>query len=719
MNMGIRGGPHLRKAPSHFGWDWGPRLPGMGIWKEIRLEGQSHARLGEIRYDQEHAAGMVTLTARVQSDIWDESGARHTLRLRITGPERQVWQLDAPARPNAVMTVTIANPQLWWPNGYGAQTLYQVELEMINDEEQILDSRQHMIGLRKIELRQDEDDYGRSFTFVVNGVPIFAKGANWIPADSFPARVTNEQVETLIHAAAQTHQNMLRVWGGGYYESNAFYDLCDRYGILVWQDFQFACATYPLDDPAYVENVRQEVIDAVRRLRHHASLALWCGNNEIEWLGSRLGWFNQAAPYRTAYEQFFFHQLPQIIAEEDPQALYWPGSPTSNEPFAAPNSDRAGDAHLWEVYHEYRQARFYRQQNPRFISEFGFQALPPMPTIEKFAPPEACKLDSDVMALHQRAISGNPKLVWYLAQRFRLPKTIEGFAYLTQVLQAETVRIGIEHWRRHPERTSGALYWQLNDCWPVISWASIDYYGRWKALHYFARRFFAPVMLSVEDQLEKGARQMNVWVTNDHREAWQGRLHWNLESVTGEVIEGGDQPVSCEPQSANCALKLDFARHNGKVNWRKIVFVVELWQGTDRQSIQVVPFVSEKSMSLPAPELDAAVEPSGDGVLIHVRAKRLARFVELWLDGTDVVFSNNFFDLPSGRVETVACEIPQGWTIEQVQDRLRLQSLKESGPWESAAAAGWKRSWAFIGNMLELLWKLAIIPWLSSLFRFK
>jgi beta-mannosidase len=719
MNMGIRGGPHLRKVPSHFGWDWGPRLPCMGIWQEIRLEGHSHGRLGDVCYDQEHTPGMVRFTARVQSEIWEETGARHTLRLRITGPERQVWQLDAPARPNAVMTVTIANPQLWWPNGYGAQTLYRVELELLNDEDQILDARSHLIGLRHIELRQEEDTHGHSFTFVVNGVPIFCKGSNWIPADSFPTRVTPRQLETLIRSAAQANHNMLRVWGGGYYESDTFYDLCDQYGILVWQDFQFACATHPLDDPAYLNNVRREVIENVRRLRHHASLALWCGNNEIEWLGTRLGWFNGNSPVTQAYQNFFFHQLPQILAEEDPAALYWPGSPSSNDPFQQPNSDRVGDAHLWEVYHEYRQPKFYRQQNPRFVSEFGFQSLPAMPTVEEFAPPEARRLDSKVMRLHQRAISGNPKLIWYLAQRFKLPKDFDDFIYVSQVFQAEAVRTGIEHWRRHPERTSGTLYWQLNDCWPVISWSSIDYYGRWKALHYLARRFYAPVLLSVEDHVEGGARKMDVWVSNDGPEAWQGRIHWRLETVTGEEIEGGDQTVSIQPQSAACAVKLDFARHHGKVNWKKMVFIAELWQGTERRGIQVVPFLPEKAMSLPAPEIQVEVEPSGEQAFIHLKAKSLARFVELSLPGEEIIFSDNYFDIPAGRVETVACVLPTGWAVEQVQEKLRVRALNDLGPCDSALQAAWKSNLALAGNLLELFWKFMILPVFTSITRFR
>ncbi len=731
MNMGIRGGPHLRKTPSHFGWDWGPRLPCIGIWQDIQLEGASQGKLGDIRFDQEHAPGVVTLTARIQCELWEQDNGltdqRHTLRLRITGPDKQMWQLDAPARAQSNMTVTIAGPQLWYPNGYGEQPLYNIEIDLLSGEEEVIDTRSYALGLRTIELRLEQEREEESadapgekkkaqekrFTFIVNGLPIFCKGSNWIPVDSFPARITQGKVESLIRAAAQANHNMLRVWGGGYYESDYFYDLCDRYGILVWQDFQFACAVYPLEDSTYLENVHGEVIDAARRLRHHASLALWCGNNEIEMLGERLGWFQRVPAQKQAHEQFFYQQLPELLAREDPQRPYWPGSPSSGKPFRQVNGEHSGDAHLWEVYHEFRLPAFYRQQNPRFISEFGFQSLPDQRTIEKYFPADDYKLNSAAMRSHQRAMAGNPKLIWYLAQQFRLPRTLAGMAYLTQVYQAEAVRTGVEHWRRHPELTSGALYWQLNDCWPVISWSSIDYDGRWKALHYAARRFYAPVLLSIEDVTQSGQRKMNVWVSNDLREAWQGKVHWTLETLDGEMIEGGDQPVRSAPQSAECLLKLDFARHNGKVDWRRVVFVAELWSGTERIAIKMAPFVAEKRMPLTQAELDCEIDGTDGRMTARVTARRLARFVVLSLQGTEARFSDNYFDLPAGRTITVNFEIPTGWTAEQAAAALQVRSLVDFGPFDSQIASHWKGDLALLRGLPELFWKGLVEPGLK------
>ena len=729
MNMGIRGGPHLRKTPSHFGWDWGPRLPCMGIWQEIRLEAASLGKLGEVRFNQDHGTGVVTLTARIQCELWDKDNARpderYTLRLRITGPDRQVWLLDAPARQQSNMTVTIPNPQLWWPNGYGAQPLYSAAIELLDNEEKIIDTREYWLGLRTIELRLAENCAEAEpagpgsetkkpskgcFTFVVNGLPIFCKGSNWIPIDSFPTRVTPERVEALVRAAALANHNMLRVWGGGYYESNHFYDLCDQYGILVWQDFQFACALYPLDDAVYLDNVCCEVIEAARRLRHHASLALWCGNNEIEWLGTRMGWFQKAPAQKQAYEKFFFHQLPELLASEDPQRAYWPGSPSSNDPFQQANSDQVGDAHLWEVYHLFRPPVFYRQQNPRFISEFGFQSLPEMRTIQKFGIPDNCELESPVMRCHQRALGGNSKLTWYLAQRFRLPRTLAGMVYLSQVFQAEAIRIGVEHWRRHPELTSGALYWQLNDCWPVISWSSIDYEGRWKALHYAARRFYTPVLLSIDDQVEKGQRKMDVWVTNDSCDAWQGRVHWTLETLEGKVVEGGDQPVSSAAQSVECLLRLNFAHQNGKVDWRRTIFVAELWAGAERKGLQVATFVPELHMPLANAGLRNELNEADGSVMVRVEAKSLARFVELSFAGADALFSDNYFDLPAGRTVTIACRLPQGWTVEQARAALQVRSLADFGPFDSLIASHWKGDMAFLRSLSDLFWMGLVKP---------
>jgi beta-mannosidase len=385
-----------------------------------------------------------------------------------------------------------------------------------------------------------------------------------------------------------------------------------------------------------------------------------------------------------------------------------------------PNSEKRGDAHLWDVYHAYKPPAYYRKQNPRFISEFGFQSLPAMETIAAFADPSDRRLDSKVMQMHQRAAAGNAKLLWYIAQRFRLARAFEDMIYLSQVFQAESIRTAVEHWRRHPERTSGALYWQLNDCWPVISWASIDYFGRWKALQYASRRFFAPVLLSIEEENVKGKCKAALWLTNDSCTPWQGRLRWTLETLDGSMLEGGEQPVQAAPLSANCVLSQDFSRHKGKIDWRKTILTAELWQEDRRLALQVVTFVPEKSMQLGSPELHGQVVSQDGGLAVQVSTRRLARFVELSFAHPDdqqpeqpasrPSFGDNYFDLPAGRTVTVSCALPPGWTAEQAQAALRIRSLGEIRPVEPQVINNLKASLAFIRSITETVYSLLILP---------
>jgi beta-mannosidase len=491
VDQAIPGGPYLRKAPCQFGWDWGPQLPPIGIWKEIRLEGYHKACFSDVHLQQKHDKGNVTVEARLDVQRWEESNLYAVVR--ITSPNGEIIEKEAavPMQGEVLVEIPIPNPELWWPNGYGGQPLYQVEVSLIREgpsTKGLLDLRSFQLGLRMIELQQEQDQWGRSFVFVVNDVPIMCKGSNWIPADSFPTRITDDQLEYLIRSAAESHQNMLRVWGGGFYEGERFYDLCDRYGILVWQDFIFSCSIYPLDDPEFVENVRLEAIENIRRLRHRASLALWCGNNEMEWGWVAWGWNQpELQDLKSAYDQFFHNTLPAWCQTEDPDTPYWPSSPSSDTPFADPNGQHQGDSHYWDVWHGRKPFTAYRDQYPRFMSEFGFQALPPLATIQTYAGEADWNMTSYIMEQHQKNASGNSLMVGQMLDTFRLPKDFTSMVYLSMALQAEGIRYGVEHWRRHPDRVAGILYWQLNDCWPVASWSSLDYFGRWKALHYAAK----------------------------------------------------------------------------------------------------------------------------------------------------------------------------------------------------------------------------------------
>ncbi len=677
VDQAIPGGPHLRKAPCQFGWDWGPQLPPMGIWKDIRLEGYSGARISNIYLQQKHESGNVTVVARVAVQRWEDDP--FVALLRITTPSGKVIEeLTAPTTEAEMgVSALIPEPELWWPNGYGSQPLYQVEVSLVGDASQhaTLDRREYQLGLRTLELRQEQDQWGRSFVFVINGVPILCKGSNWIPADSFPTRITDQSMEGLIRSAAETHQNMLRVWGGGFYEEERFYDLCDRYGILVWQDFVFSCSIYPLDDPQFLENVRLEVVENLRRLRHRASLVLWCGNNEMEWGWVDWGWDqSELQDLKNAYDQFFHHTLTAWCQTEDPDHPYWPSSPSSGTPFVDPNGQVQGDSHYWDVWHGRQPFTAYRGQFPRFMSEFGFQALPPLATIRTYADPADWNMTSYIMEQHQKNASGNSLMVGQMLDTFRLPKDFASLVYLSMALQAEGIRFGVEHWRRHPDRVAGILYWQLNDCWPVASWSSLDYFRRWKALHYAARRFYAPLLLSIEDN----PPEQSVYVSNDGLESWEGTVNWSLEKLAGEVVASGQAPVMVAPQASAQVCKLDFSNQITYENQRELVFIAELKRGEQILARQTACFVPIKHLSLADPAISVQVQLQEGELIVDLVSRSLALLVEVSLHRADVVFSDNYINLPAGRSVQISAPVPAGWTLDRVQKEIRICSVYDS-----------------------------------------
>ncbi|OGO13939.1 MAG: beta-mannosidase [Chloroflexi bacterium RBG_16_47_49] len=674
----IPGGPHLRKPPYQFGWDWGPQLPPIGIWKDVRLEGYSEARLAEIHLRQDHASGQVKVVARIAVQRWGR--ALLTAAIRITTPDGEIIEKEASitALDEVIVKVPIPKPELWWPNGYGGQPLYRVDVSLMRSDAsnaEPLDRHMYQVGLRTIELRQQEDQWGRSFVFVVNGVPIFIKGSNWAPADSFPTKISDEYLEGLIRSAAETHQNMLRVWGGGFYEEERFYDLCDRYGILVWQEFIFSCSIYPLDIPAFLENVQVEAIENLRRLRHRASLALWCGNNEMEWGWVDWNWNRpELQDLKAAYDRFFHHTLPAWCQTEDPDHSYWPSSPSSGTPFDDPNGQRQGDSHYWDVWHGRKPFTSYRDQYPRFMSEFGFQALPPLATIRTYADEADWNMTSYIMEQHQKNASGNSLMVGQMLDTFRLPKDFVSLVYLSMALQAEGIRYGVEHWRRHPERVAGTLYWQLNDCWPVASWSSLDYFGRWKALHYAARRFYAPIMLSIEDKPPEQA----VYVSNDTLEPWEGTANWSLETFDGEILTSGQAPVRAAAQAATQICKLDFCNLISDDNVRKLVFIVELWHGDQLISRQTAGFAPIKHLSLTDPAVRVNLYSEKGQLIAELTSRSLALLVEVSLTNTEVVFSDNYFNLPPGRTTRISCPLPPGWSLRQAKKEFHIRSIYDS-----------------------------------------
>lgn len=638
-----QGFPFLRKAHCMSGWDWGPRLPDAGIWRNMELVSVRTGRLLSVRIHQEHEGGGVTLTFHPEIERYGAG----TLFVRYT-----VRTPDGCVIPVQGDSIRIDKPQLWWPNGYGAQPLYSVRAELVDEEGAVLDVWERRIGLRTLTIRRDRDEWGEAFAICANGVSIFAMGADYIPEDNILRRVTPERTRRLLEDAVAAHHNVIRVWGGGYYPGDAFYDACDELGMVVWQDFMFACAMYELT-PAFEANIRAEAADNIRRLRHHASLGLWCGNNEME-LGVVERWYDPTPSQVSDYVKMYEYILPQVLSEYDPDTFYWPASPSSGGSFDNPNDEHRGDVHYWEVWHGGVPFTECRKYHFRFVSEFGFQSLPAMRTIESFTLPQDRNLFSYVMEKHQRNDSANGKILNYLSQTFLYPANLDTLVYASQLLQAEAIRYGVEHWRRNRGRCMGAIYWQLNDCWPVASWSSIDYYGRWKALHYVSRRFFAPVLLSCEEKgtltqrqninaelgEEDVERSIRLNVSNETMQPVHGLVRWALRNPQAEIVEQGEVPVDVPALSA-CWLEKQVFRdaglHDHYVSY-------ELLDGETAISSGTALFCAPKHFHFADPHLKVRM----DGDLLIVSAEAYARQIELICEDGEVLFEDNYFDLNSG-----------------------------------------------------------------------
>jgi beta-mannosidase len=645
-----------RKAPYHYGWDWGPRFVTSGIWRPAAVEAWDGARLDDVQVFQRSLDD-----AQARLEVAAVVVAARAGRAQVTvglpgGPTLgSVDKMLARGRNELRLEVVIDKPERWWPNGLGAQRLYTLETSLVMGGVS-RGERQTRIGLRTLEVVNRHDAGGKSFTVVVNGAPVFMKGANWIPADSFVTRVTEEKYRSLLQSAASSNMNMLRVWGGGIYEDDRFYEICDELGLLVWQDFMFACSMYPGDAP-FLDNVRQEAIENVRRLRNHPSLALWAGNNEIEAAWQQWGWtfkFHLDKAAQTTiwndYKRIFHEILPRVVAAEDPGRFYTRSTPSANEDGVAPGKMGWGDMHYWGVWHAEAPYEAYAANISRFMSEYGFQSFPTLESVARYAPPSEWRIDSPVMLSHQRHPRGNALVRTYMNRDFRVPKDFGAFLYLSQVLQANVIKFGAEAHRRRMPYNMGSLYWQLDDCWPVASWSSIDYYGRWKALQYAARRFFAPVLVSPVD--DNGT--LRIYTVSDRRSDLPAHLTLRLVDLDG----GADRwrferdvtvkALASEPQFS--AWKRDVLKG---VDPSRVVLSAELTAGGVMISRNLLSFVKTRDLALPSPELSVAVTPHRISATLRITARRFARAVWLSTPEGEGSFSDNFFDLLPGETATV------------------------------------------------------------------
>lgn len=660
----MNGFVHIRKAHCMFGWDWGAHLPDAGIWREVSLLGVDTARIDTVEVLQYHEAGTVRLEIKPELEIFEDSEccckSNEILytSVTVTDPnDNIVAVVDNVSIDEYIEDIYIENPMLWWPNGYGKQHLYTVSVDLKNEAGVLLDNWTRRIGLRTITMDRTPDKWGERFATCVNGVNIFAMGADYIPEDHLLGRVTRETTRTLLKKAIFANFNSIRVWGGGYYPDDFFFDLCDEMGLLVWQDFMFACAVYDLT-PEFEENITAEFIDNLKRIRHHASLALMCGNNEMEQFVLERNWVSKDSEVRD-YIIMYERLIPEIMKEYAPQIFYWPASPSSGGSFDNPRDENRGDVHYWDVWHGNKPFSEYRKFYFRYLSEFGFQAFPSKKTVESFTDdPNDMNIFSYIMERHQRNGSANGKIMNYMQQTYKYPSDFETVIYASQLLQADAIRYGVEHFRRNrnDDRCMGAVYWQFNDCWPVASWSSVDYCGRLKALHYYAKRFFAPIMISCEEEGMLGSGQelvrlpfefpksIRLNIANESMKDENITVRWQLRDASANILRAEEEKINVPALSTVWLDKVELADVD---IWSQYVSYQALKDGEELSAGTVI-FSYPKYFRYENPDIKVKV----DGNRITVSSSKYAKSVCILNDNEDLILSDNYFDL-NGDSKTV------------------------------------------------------------------
>lgn len=671
--------PFVRKAPYHFGWDWGPRLVTSGIWKPVYLEAFDAATIDEIYVTTLSLSDKkATMQASMVTNKPLPSGQALTLTVNgeKTGIEKVITQENL-----TTVNFSIPNPKRWWPNGLGEQPLYKIGVQWTNDGE-LLDDTVVNIGLRTLKLIREPDKSGESFYFEVNGRPVFAKGANYIPNDLFLPRVSPEKYEYIVRSAAEANLNMLRVWGGGIYENDIFYDLCDKYGIMVWQDFMFACSMYP-GNADFLNNVRLEAEQNVQRLRNHACLALWCGNNEMEYAWAQgheergWGWkqlYNtaQRAEIWQAYDTLFHHILPKVVTDYAPGQPYWHSSPSAGMGKLAKDDNTSGDMHYWGVWHGQEPFSAFRKYKARFMSEYGFQSFPEYNSVKRYTLPEDRDIESEVMAWHQRSGIGNLRIREYMEAEYKVPADIEEFLYVGQVLQAEAIGDAMRIHRAAMPYCMGSLYWQLNDCWPVASWSGIDYYGRWKAMHYKVKEACKNQIIYavIEDN------ELKVYGINDLPEKVPAILRLNLARFDGESLWNRPVNVVLPANSAALIYSMSFSKLPVKYAESELFLTVLLTKGLTTLDREILFFTTPKMLKLPDPEIKTRVSDKGDHLVIEISSDKFCKSLMLSSEDDEARFSDNFFDLLPGEVRRITCTTTQRW--EDFERGLKLLHLKQT-----------------------------------------
>jgi beta-mannosidase len=661
-----------RKAGYHFGWDWGPRLVSSGLWRPVYLTIWDDARIDNLQIKQNAVNEKeATFTAIFEIDAPKPGEALLTIENDSLELTKGTVQLTEGVGRYSI-DFKIANPKLWWTNGLGAPNLYNLKGKVTVGSRST--EKTERIGIRTLELVREKDKKGTSFYFKLNGVPVFMKGANYIPNDIFPARVSDEMYQNVIRTSKLSNFNMLRVWGGGIYEYDKFYDLCDENGILVWQDFMFACAMFPGDE-AFLNNVKAEATDNIKRLRNHPSIAMWCGNNEIlaAWFG--WGWAKaeeakskaNAEKMWKAYTDIFHHVLPDAVAANDPDRFYWDSSPASG--MGIPADLVNGDEHYWGVWWGKEPFKNYATHIARFMSEYGFQSFPEMKTVKKYATPGDFDIFSEVMKSHQRSSIGNGTIEYYMLQDYKKPKDFESFLYVNHVLQAEGIKFAVEGHRRAAPYCMGSLYWQINDCWPVASWSSTDYYQNWKALQYFVKKGFEPVLVSPYTDKDS----LKVDIINDKLNEINAQLIVKVIDFDGKEIWKEIKEVVVPANSSNTYFGTKTIPFLAKVLPTQQMLVVELIENDKVISNNTLYFKPIKNILLPYPEVKYDIVQVDGGYEIALSTNKLAKNLYLTIGDFDGFFSDNYFDLLPG--QTVYIKLETQITRDELVRNLAIRTL--------------------------------------------
>jgi beta-mannosidase len=683
---------YTRKAAYEYGWDWGPTFVTSGIWRPVRLEAWDQVRIADFAIHQRDVSGEVAhLDGEFRIEAAHDGPARVSVQFGNEGKPATIAETVNLHRGTNTVTVPIEirQPKLWYPAGYGDQPMYDF-VAVVSDgaKSKASDERKIKTGLRSIVLRRQPDKWGRSFELVVNGIPIFAKGADVIPFDSFPNRVTTAEYRRILESARDANMNMIRHWGGGYYETDEFYQICDELGIMVWQDFMFGNDWQP-GTYDFKLNIEAEAADQVVRLRNHPSIVLWCGNNETE---AAMAWAPRPGlPAAVRYQMWqdylteFSGVLPRVVERLEPEVPYWPSSPSAD--YEAINGHyQSGDAHLWDVWHGRVPFSTYETHHSRFVTEYGFQSFPEMKTIEAFTESgDRANIFTPVMLAHQKNNEGNSIIHDYLLKDYPEPKDFASFLYVSQVLQAEGIKIGAEHFRRSRPETMGSIFWQLNDCWPVASWSSIDYYGRWKALQYYARRFYAPILVS--PHLENGS--VKVYIVSDQTSAQPANLRVRLMDFDGKVLLEEKQAVSVDQLASKVYLDWPLKKLTdaGAADTSSVFVSAELWGADARISSNITYIAPTKEVHLkPAilrtevtqgePRPWAKLEPGAHSYKVAITSSVLARSVYLSFADLDVKVSDNYFDVLPG--ETVEVMVNSKASLDAIKTQLKVVSLTDA-----------------------------------------